>query len=131
MLRKNHPATAVRELSLEKFAALSYLEISSTHHATDFIDQVLARRKLKRRIVLRAPFLSAVRILAASDMVSVLPKRIAEELVRYRPLAIRSLSQISQTIETAVIWPRRLEGQPSDRWLRNAVMATADEIRSQ
>ena len=46
------------------------------------IDEALARRKRKRRIALRAPFLSAVRILAASDMVAVLPKGIAEELER-------------------------------------------------
>src|SRR5437868_7973529 len=76
VLRKNHPEASDRELSIEKFAALAHLEISSVHHATDFIDRALARRRLKRRIALRAPFLSAVRILVASDMVAVLPKRI-------------------------------------------------------
>src|SRR6185312_1177588 len=65
VLRKNHPATSTRELAIEKFAALPHLEISSVHHATDFIDEALARRKLTRRIALRAPFLSAVRILLA------------------------------------------------------------------
>jgi DNA-binding transcriptional LysR family regulator len=86
VLRKNHSATSTGELAIEKFADLPHLETSSAHHATDFIDGVLARRKLTRRITLRAPFLSAVRILASSDMVSVLPQRIAEELVRHRPL---------------------------------------------
>ena len=68
------------------------IEISSFRHGTDFIDKILARRKLKRRIALRAPFLSAARILAVSEMMAVIPKRVAEELVRYRPLVIRALS---------------------------------------
>jgi DNA-binding transcriptional LysR family regulator len=102
LLRKNHPATSSRELSIDAFAALPHLEISSALHPTDFIDKVLQRRKLKRRIALRAPFLSAVRILAASEMIAVFPKRIAEELVRYRPLVTRSLWQSSPIIETAM-----------------------------
>jgi DNA-binding transcriptional LysR family regulator len=121
VLSKANPATTTPELSIEKFAALPHLEISSVSHATVFIDQVLARRKLRRRIALRAPFLSAVRILATSDMVSVVPRRIAEELVRYRPLVIRALSQPSPIIETAMIWPRRLDNQPAHRWLRDTV----------
>jgi DNA-binding transcriptional LysR family regulator len=129
LLRKNHPATSTRDLSIETFAALPHLEISSALVATDFIDKVLQRRKLKRRIALRAPFLSAVRILAASEMVAVFPKRVAEELVRYRPLAIRPLWQSSPTIETAMIWARRLDNQPAHRWLRNTVATVAGDLR--
>jgi len=121
VLRKDHPATGTRELSLEKFAALSHLAISSVQYATDFVDQALARRKLTRRIQLRAPFISAVRILGASDMVSVLQRRVAEELVRYRPLVIRPLPHSSPTLETAMIWPRWLDNQPAHRWLREIV----------
>ncbi len=48
------------------------LQFHQPRFATDFVDQALARRRLTRRIQLRAPFLSAVRILVASDMVSIL-----------------------------------------------------------
>jgi DNA-binding transcriptional LysR family regulator len=131
VLRKDHPATRARELSMEKFAALSHLAISSVAYATDFIDEALARRKLKRRIQLRAPFLSAVRILVASDMVSVLQRRVAEELVRYRPLVIRPLPHSSPTLETAMIWPRWLDNQPAHRWLRDIVCSIVERCRAQ
>jgi len=121
VLRKNHPAAVERDLSMEKFAALPHLEISSVGHATDFIDHALARRKLTRRIGLSAPFLSAVRILLASDMVSIFRRRVAEELVRYRPLVIRPLPHSSPTMETAMIWHRRLDHQQAHRWLREMV----------
>jgi len=54
----------------------------------DFVDQALARRRLTRRIQLRAPVPIRGAHLGASDMVSVLQRRIAEELGRYRPLVI-------------------------------------------
>jgi DNA-binding transcriptional LysR family regulator len=128
VLRKSHSAASSRGLSIETFATLAHLEISSVHHATDFIDRALARRKLKRRIALRAPFLSAVRILVASDMVSVLPRRIAEELARYRPLVIRRLPSASPMIETAMSWPRRLDKHPAHLWLRAIVNRVTEGV---
>jgi len=128
VLRKGHPATDCRELSTEKFVALSHLSISSVAYDTDFIDRALAPHGLKRRIQLRAPFLSAVRILVASDMVSVLQRRVAEELVRYRPLVIRRLPHSSPTSETAMIWPRWLDQQPAHRWLREIVTMVANSL---
>jgi DNA-binding transcriptional LysR family regulator len=131
VMRKGHPAAGARDLSMEKFAALSHLVISSVPYATDFIDQALSRRRLTRRIQLRAPFLSAVRILVASDMVSVIQRRVAEELVRYRPLVIRPLPHSSPTLETAMIWPRWLDNQPSHRWLREIVGLVSKSLGSE
>jgi DNA-binding transcriptional LysR family regulator len=88
----------------------------------------LARRKLKRRVALRAPFLSAGQVLIGSDMVGVVPRRIADELVRYRPLAIRPLALVSPVIDIAMIWPRRLDSQPAHQWLRNNVLKVADRL---
>jgi DNA-binding transcriptional LysR family regulator len=131
VLRKGHQAAGARGLSIEKFAALSHLVISSVPYTTDFIDEALAQRRLTRRIQLRAPFLSAVRILVASDMVSVLERRLAEELVRYRPLLIRTLPHSSPTMETAMIWPRWLDNQPAHRWLRENVERVTRGLRSE
>jgi DNA-binding transcriptional LysR family regulator len=128
VLRKNHPAMNARELSAERFAGLPHLEISSALHPTDFIDQALARRKLARRIALRAPFLSAVRILATSENVSVLPRRVAEELARHRPLGMRVLPFSSPVIKTAMIWPRWLDNQPAHSWLRNVIAAASKDL---
>jgi DNA-binding transcriptional LysR family regulator len=131
ILRKGHPAAGARELSLETFATLPHLEISSVPYTTEFVDEMLSRRRLTRRIQLRAPFLSAVRILGASDMVSVLRRRVAEELIRYRPLVIRPLPHLSPTLETAMIWPRWLDNQPAHRWLREIVGLVTKGLRSE
>lgn len=124
LLRKNHAVGAGR-LTIEMFAALPHLDISSSRHETNFIDDALARRKLTRRITLRAPFLSAVRILARSDAVAVLPQRIARELIGYRPLVVRDLPFASPQVDSGMMWPRWMDSQPAHRWLRDNVQAAA------
>jgi len=52
------------------FAALPHLEISSSREETSFTAGWLGDHKLARRIALRAPFLSAARILVQSDAVA-------------------------------------------------------------
>jgi DNA-binding transcriptional LysR family regulator len=128
LLRKNHPAANANKMTVENFAALPHLEISSVHPATNFVDDALSRRKLTRSITRRAPLLSAISILATSDCVAVVPKRIAEELVTYRPLTIGPLPHSSQTIETAMIWPRWFDTQPAHRWLRQNVEAAVNAL---
>jgi DNA-binding transcriptional LysR family regulator len=131
VLRKGHPAAAARELSIEQFAMLPHLEISSVPYETDFVDRTLARRKMTRRIQLRAPFLTAVRVLVTSNMVSVLQRRVADELARYRPIVIRQLPLASPALDTLMIWPRWLDNQPAHRWLRDIVEATAKRLSAQ
>jgi len=128
LMRRTHPAAGARKLTIETFAALPQLDISSSRHPTDFIDAALSRSRLKRRITLRAPFLSAVRILANSDAVAVLPRRIARELTGYRPLLMRDLPFGSPRVETAMTWPRWLDNQPGHRWLRDAAQRAANDL---
>lgn len=129
VMRRGHPAASTRVLSIERFAALPQLEISSARYAADFIDEALARRKLTPQTWLRAPFLSAAGILATSDMVAVFPRRIAKELVRHRPLLMRPLSLQSPRVGTAMIWPRRLANQAAHRWLREIVCLVAESFQ--
>jgi DNA-binding transcriptional LysR family regulator len=131
LLRRNHPVTAAPKLTIETFAALPHLEISSSAYDRNFVDEALSRKKLTRRIAMRAPFLSVVRILAKSDAVAVLSVRVARELMGYRPLVMQELPFPSPTLETAMTWPRWLENQPAHRWLRDNVQAAAKALSNQ
>lgn len=130
LLRRNHAAASTRKLTMETFAALPYLEISSSAYDRTFIDEALSQKNLARRITMRAPFLSVVRILAASDAVAVLSIRVARELMGYRPLVMRDLPFPSPALQTAMTWPRWLDSQPADRWLRDMVGRSAAGVRA-
>jgi DNA-binding transcriptional LysR family regulator len=121
LLRKRNRTAAGHEITMEKLAALPHLEISSAHHPTDFVDAALARRQLTREVSVRAPFVSAARILAASDTVCVLPRRMALQLASDRLLVIRPLPHPTPSIETFMIWPRSFDNQPAHRWLRQNI----------
>lgn len=137
VLRKSHPAARSRELSIERFAALPHVEFASRYMQadfvdymqTDFVDAALKRTKLSRRITLRVPMLSSPRVLTASDLIAILPLRMAQYLVRGRPLVIRRLPIPSPVVETAMTWPRWLDDQPAHRWLRDKVGQVTSEIR--
>ena len=131
VLRKNHPAAVNGRLSLEEFAAFPHLAASSLGYATDFVERALTQRKLKRQIALRAPLLSAERILLSSDMIATLWRRGAAEMVRNRSLVIRPLPHPSPTLDTAMIWLRRLDNQAAHRWLREVIVKVCKGLRAE
>jgi LysR family transcriptional regulator, nod-box dependent transcriptional activator len=57
-----------------------------------------------------------------------LPARIAEELARHHPLAIRALPFTSPVIGTTMIWPRWFDNQPAHAWMRNVIFSASRDL---
>ena len=127
VMRRGHPASR-RKLSAEDFAALPHLEISSRREDTGFIDHWLAERGLARRITLRAPYLSAAPILAQSDLVAILSRRIAQEFVHSHPLQISEMPCDLPCARTVMLWHRRLDRHPAHRWFRDLLISVAKQV---
>jgi DNA-binding transcriptional LysR family regulator len=129
VMRRGHPASR-RKLSAAVLAAQSHLEISSSDEDTSFIDQWLGKDKLVRRIVLRAPNLAAPELLARSDLVATMSRRVALAVVHNNPLQIRDLPYDSPILQTSMLWHSRLDRQPAHRWLRGVVLSVAKRLGS-
>jgi DNA-binding transcriptional LysR family regulator len=127
VMRRGHPASRGK-LSPAKFAALAHLEISSSREDTSFIDTWLGEHGLARRIALRAPYLSAAPIIAQSDLVANLSRRIAQEFVRNHPLELREPPYESKQVRTTMLWHRRLDHHPAHRWLRDVIASVAKTL---
>jgi DNA-binding transcriptional LysR family regulator len=125
VMGRDHPA-AQGELTEEKLAGLSYLEISSSGEDSSFVDQWLGMRGLARNITHRAPRLSAAAILSSTDMVAVLSRRLAEHWVQTHALSTCKLPFASPAIRTRMLWHRRFDDQPAHLWLRKLVHQTAE-----
>jgi len=123
-LRRGHPG-ARRPLTAEALARLPELEISSSGDDTGFLDRWLAERGLARRIAHRAPYLSAARLLAETDLVAIMRRRVAEALVASRELRTVELPCPSPKVVTAMLWHRRLDAHPAHRWLRGLIATAA------
>jgi DNA-binding transcriptional LysR family regulator len=127
VMRNTHPDTGGR-LTLTAFARSAHLKISSVDEDTQFIDRALAERSLSRSIGLEAPYLSAGSILAASDMIAVMAKEIAEELCAVRPLIWKKLPFDSPPIRIGMMWPDIYDAKPDHRWLRGVVQKLVTEM---
>jgi DNA-binding transcriptional LysR family regulator len=127
VMRRGHPASQ-RKLSAAAFAALPHLEISSSREDTGFIDRWLGESGFVRRIALRTPYLSAAPILAQSDLVATLSRRIAQEFVRNHPLELRKPPYDSPRVRTLMLWHRRLDRHPAHRWLRDVILSVAKSL---
>ena len=127
---RNHPKLAAPP-TYEELCALSHLVVSSTGDDVGFIDRILARRALpKRRVVMSAPLLSAGSILAESDVVAVLPERIARTLSAHYPVTWTYL-QADPDLHRSysiLVWAHRSNRRADLAWLRKRIMAIAQSL---
>ena len=129
VMRRGHP-NADGPLPASTYARAAHLRISSTDEDVRFVDRELASRRLSRTIDLEAPYLSAGGILASSDLIAVVARRIAVELCDVRPLTWRDLPFPSPPLCVGVMWPEIYKGKASHAWLRTVVAGVAMEAGS-
>ncbi len=130
VMRQGHPAQG-RPLSASIVAALPHLEISSIQLDTGFVDRWLAESGLTRRVVLRAPYISAAPILAQSDLVAILSRRIARVFVGNHPLRLCRLPFQTPSERMTMLWHRRLDRHPAHRWLRGVIQSVVEGLQEE
>ena len=100
-----------------------YLPPAASHDSFDvFIDDLFKHHKKRRQVVVElAHGLGIAEILAASDLIACVPKRLAESLVSSEALAIFPLPFDSPGAEVCQFWHDRVHSDPGHRWFRNLV----------
>ncbi len=126
LLDKDHPAATEGVFTLEHLASIPHVLITSTGDDTTFVDDALEQHNLVRRIAVKVTLLSIVVMLIGSNRVSVLPRRVAEDLARVSPVVVRGLPFPSPTISLAMIWHRRFDNHRAQRWLRETIRGCLD-----
>lgn len=134
VMRKGHELASA-PLTLERYAAASHLLVSLRGDPRGFVDTALARRGLTRRIGMTVnQFAVAPSIIAASDMIMTMPRRMA---CLYVPL--HDLHVTDPPLETPapigfssaiMVWHQRLSDHPAHRWFRDAVVEVAGEAEA-
>jgi DNA-binding transcriptional LysR family regulator len=125
VLDREHPAARETGLSPEGLAQIPHVVVTSTGDDTNFIDEALEERGLARKVAIRVPFLSVVLMLIGSNRLAVLPRRAANDLAVICPLVVKELPFPSPRIALSMIWHRRLDNHPAQRWLRAMIQDSA------
>lgn len=125
VMRKGHPLEG-QPLTLEAFAAAPQLLISRTGDASGFVDEILAEGGLKRRVAFTVPsFLLAPIVLAQTDYIAVLPRRLVEMFKQMVDLAAYEPPFPQRKFPLGMLWHQRLGKDPGHLWLRNTLAEVA------
>lgn len=125
VMREGHPL-ARGPLTLKRYCDARHLLVSFSGRPFGFIDEALASRDRKRRVVLTVnQFFTAGRVVAGSDLLTVLPRHFVKVTGMAQGLVLRDLPFEVPPVHVDSLWHRR-QGQRSDHaWLRLAVAASA------
>ncbi|MBH2895029.1 LysR family transcriptional regulator [Serratia ureilytica] len=120
--RRGHPLLSSR-LPLEAFAASSHIVVTITGQGNAQIDTALAALGKSRRVSMRLPhFLVAPTIVASSDLILSLPRRLAMHITQSLPLEVTELPLRAETFSMSMIWHERAHGDPAQIWLRQQII---------
>lgn len=115
-------------LDLAHYLARPHLLVAPRGRPGGFVDDLLARRNLQRRIVVTVPhFLVAPAIIAASDVIWTAPIALARNLAAHYPLTVRKPPFDIPHFTLAMRWHLRLDRDPGLAWLREQLRAAVPD----
>ena len=125
VMRKGHPY-ASGPLTVKRYCTARHLLVSFSGRPYGLVDEALASLGQKRRVVLTVnQFFTAGRVVASSDLLTVLPRHFVNITGMAHEFALRDLPFDVPPVLVDSLWHRR-QGQRSDHaWLRLAVAAAA------
>jgi len=118
VVRRGHPKFR-KGMSLDSFLAADHAIADSTGMAHSKIDQVLARHRIRRRDVVRVPgFQVLPPIIANSDLVAVMPSRLAAAFDGSAAIKALPLPVSIPPLEINIYWHERYHHDPPNGWFR-------------
>lgn len=121
LMRKGHRLDKKR-ITLAEFSEAEHLVVVSAGTGHGKVDEILKRKGIGRRIALTVPHFVAVgHILQATDLVSTVPERFAERMVKpFNLVALPHPVDLPQ-VAINVFWHARNHREPGSQWLRGVV----------
>lgn len=125
VMRKHHPL-AERALTLDDYCDAHHLLVSFSGRPHGYVDQALAALGRQRRVVLTVnQFFTAGRVVARSNLLTVLPEGFVEATGCGDELLVRELPLALQPVHVEMVWHLRHDGDPAHRWLRGLLQEAA------
>ncbi|MBU2408650.1 MAG: LysR family transcriptional regulator, partial [Gammaproteobacteria bacterium] len=130
VMRRDHPLAAA-PLTLDAFCAARHMLVSFSGRPYGFIDQTLGALGRRRHIVITVnQFFTAERVVANSDLLTVLPRHFVSEAGVGTQLVLRDLPFDQPMVHVDAVWHRRAQRSRANEWLRSALLRSAEEAFS-
>lgn len=119
--RKGHPLLQNR-FTLREFAAANHIGVFYQDETVGLVDNILAGYGLRRRLLATTPhFLTAVHVVANSDLIATVPAGLAAHFRRDAGLEIRRSPLKLPTFHTRLLWSMHSSEDPALMWLRSEI----------
>jgi DNA-binding transcriptional LysR family regulator len=127
VMRKGHPL-AKGPLTLDRYCAARHMLVSFSGRAFGFIDEALMLLHRTRLVVLTVnQFFTAGRVVAQSDLLTVLPRHFVKMTGFEGQLVQRELPFPVPAIQVDALWHQRQDNVSAHAWLRAQVAALANK----
>ncbi|HZW14011.1 MAG TPA: LysR family transcriptional regulator [Noviherbaspirillum sp.] len=124
VMRKNHPL-AQGELTLDDYCSANHLLVSFSGRAHGLVDEALAQLGRERRILLTVnQFFTAGRVVATSDLITVLPRHLIASTGITGALITKELPFAMPNMHIDMLWHERDTRNPAHKWLRSHLSGT-------
>lgn len=129
VMRKDHPL-AKGELTLDAYCAANHLLVSLSGRAHGLTDEALAQVNRERRILLTVnQFFTAGRVVAHSDLITVLPRYLIASTGMTGALISKALPFKLPDVHVDMLWHERDVRSPAHKWLREHLTSmTGDAV---
>lgn len=123
MARKGHPLFRKR-LTLRRLAAAGHVAIFYRADSRGLIDNILAGHGLRRRLQAATPhFLTVPYVVAATDLIAVVPAGLANRFRKSLPLEVRQSPLRLPPFHMRLLWHEHTAEDPANAWLRSEILA--------
>ncbi len=118
VMRKNHPL-ADKDLTLDRYCDANHLLVSFSGRARGLVDDALVSLNRERRILLTVnQFFTAGKVVAASDLLMVIPYHLIDATGMSEQLIQKGLPFALPDVHIDMLWHERDARSPGHRWLR-------------
>lgn len=125
VLRRDHPL-ATGPFTLDQYCAARHLLVSFSGRPYGFIDEALALLGRERRIVVTVnQFFTAGKVVAHSNLLTVLPRHFVKVTGISDELVLRELPFAVPNVNVDALWHHRANHVSSHQWLRSTISALA------
>jgi len=128
VMRRGHPL-ASGPFTLNRFCAARHMLVSFSGRPFGFIDESLASLGRERQVVLTVnQFFTAGRVVANSNLLTVLPRHFVGVTGIADQLVLRPLPFDVSPVHVDAVWHRRSQQRSAHSWLRQALERAADKV---
>ncbi len=126
VMRRDHPM-ASGPFTLNRFCSARHLLVSFSGRPFGFVDEALISLGRQRRVVLTVnQFFTAGRVVANSNLLTVLPRHFLGVTGIEEQLVLREIPFEVPVVHVDALWHRRMQQPSAHQWLRQTVARAAE-----